>query len=182
MRVISGKFKGRNLSSFDEDHLRPMTDRVKGSLFNIWGPFIEGSRVLDLFSGTGSIGIEALSRGAQSVDMVENNKRSIQIIQKNLGLLGVKDEVVIHREEVIHFIDNYSDGAFDLIFIDPPFPSKICHKTLQALSTSTALSADSRVVIEHSKHEPLDDIIDSLSRVDTRDYGDKILSFYRKGG
>src|SRR4051812_6497919 len=108
MRIISGKFKGQRLASFDEEHIRPMTDRVKESLFNIWSGYIEEARVLDLFSGTGSVGLEALSRGAKSIDMVEKSPKSIQIISKNCQLLKITEGVDIHKQDVLIFLERYS--------------------------------------------------------------------------
>ncbi len=178
MRIIAGKYKGHKLVSFDEDHIRPMTDRVKESLFNIIAGNIEDAFVLDLYSGTGSVGLEAVSRGASSVSFVENNVKSIQIIKKNVGILKVERQVTIFKEEAIKFLKSYRGPAFDLIFIDPPFPSKICLATLQSLADSEALKPQSRVVIEHSKHEPLALDVGKLRAVDTREYGDKILTFY----
>jgi 16S rRNA (guanine966-N2)-methyltransferase len=181
MRIISGKFKGHKLASFDEDHIRPTTDRVKESLFNIIASRLEDSRVLDLYSGTGSLGLEALSRGAKSVDMVEVNPRSIQIIRKNLGILRVEDEVRIHKDEAIRYLQKYAGQPYDVLLIDPPFPLKICEKTLEAVSSSAAADKSSIIIIEHSRHEPLSDAIKTLTRVDSRSYGDKLLAFYEKG-
>src|ERR1700728_2910160 len=104
MRIIAGLFKGHKLVSFDEDHIRPTTDRVKESVFNILTPMIEGARVLDLFSGTGNLGFEALSRGAVKVDMIEKSPRSIAIIKKNIAHLKVTQGVEIHREDAVNFV------------------------------------------------------------------------------
>lgn len=178
MRIIAGNFKGHKLVSFDEDHIRPMTDRVKESLFNIWSAYLESARILDLYSGTGSIGLEALSRGAKSVDFVESHGRSISLIVKNIEILKVKSQTQINRSDAIKFLDHFEGEPFDLVFIDPPFPSQICQKTLEALERSRAIKMDTRIVIEHSRHEKLDSQIGKLRAVDTRAYGDKILTFY----
>ncbi len=178
MRIIAGNYKGHKLVSFDEDHIRPMTDRVKESLFNIWAPYIEGAHVLDLYSGTGSVGLEAISRGAASVVFVENNPKSIAVIKKNIDILKVRGQAEIKKDAAITFLEKYKGEGFDLIFIDPPFPSVICLKTLQNLTVSRALKPTSKVVIEHSTKEPLETKINSLSAVDTRAYGDKVLTFY----
>jgi len=180
MRIISGKFKGHKLVSFDEDHIRPTTDRVKESLFNIIAPYLESSKVLDLYSGTGSLGLEAFSRGALSVDMVEVSGKSIQIIKKNLINLKINEGVTIYKEEAIGYVTEYEGQPYDLIFIDPPFPSKICVKTLEATAKSQVIDSDSRVIIEHSRHEPLEEEVLSLRRVDSRSYGDKLLAIYMK--
>jgi 16S rRNA (guanine966-N2)-methyltransferase len=182
MRIISGKFKGRKLAQFSEDHLRPTTDRVKESLFNIIAGHIEGARALDLFSGTGNLGFEALSRGAGEVHMVELSKRSIQIIQQNAKLLGIASDpsLTLHKADALKFVGSYDAEPFGVVLIDPPFPLKVCVKILEALEKSLVIDNDSIIVIEHSVHEAVPEKLNSLTRVDTRDYGDKLLAFYKK--
>ena len=180
MRIISGKFKGRRLVSFNEDHIRPTTDRVKESLFNILGEKTDGARVLDLFAGTGNLGIEAISRGAASVDMVEVSLKSIQIIRKNLQALQITEGIQIHKSDVIKFIQNYEEASFDIILIDPPFPLKICLQTLTDIGICEIAHENTSIVVEHAKQELLPDQISTLRRVDSRDYGDKLLSFFIK--
>jgi len=179
MRIISGKFKARRLVSFNAEHIRPTTDRVKESIFNILANKVEDARVLDLYSGTGSLGLEAISRGAKYVEMVEQNSHSIQIIVKNIKVLDLKEDVKIRKMDVIRYLTSYKGKPFDIVLIDPPFPSKICHGTLETLSASQALSKETSVVIEHSKHESLEEKVGVLRRVDRRDYGDKLVSFFR---
>ena len=180
MRIISGKYKGHKLVSFDQDHIRPTTDRVKESLFNIIAARIPEARVLDLFSGTGNLGLEALSRGANSVDMVELSRKSIDVIRKNMANLKVTEGIVIHKEDAVEFVQNYVGPAFDVVLIDPPFPAQICLKTLEALERSPAVSAATSIVIEHSRHEVLPEKIGALRRVDSRSYGDKLLAFFER--
>jgi 16S rRNA (guanine966-N2)-methyltransferase len=180
MRIIAGLFKGHKLVSFDEDHIRPTTDRVKESVFNILTPMIEGARVLDLFSGTGNLGFEALSRGAVKVDMIEKSPRSIAIIKKNMNHLKVTSGVEIHREDAVSFVKDYIGKAFDLILIDPPFPLKICETILREVSESQVADSHTRIVIEHSRKEPLPSQILKLTAIDTRSYGDKLVAFYEK--
>ncbi|MCC6277482.1 MAG: RsmD family RNA methyltransferase, partial [Oligoflexia bacterium] len=104
--------------------------------------------------------------------------KSIQVIQKNKQALECGDEALIIKKDVIEFLRKYSGPCFDNITIDPPFPSKICLKTLEALANSQACGANTRIVIEHSKHEPLPNQIGNLTLIDSRDYGDKLLSFF----
>jgi 16S rRNA (guanine966-N2)-methyltransferase len=180
VRIISGKFKGRQLVSFDQDHIRPTTDRVKESLFNILAPHIDGARVLDLYSGTGNLSLESLSWGAKEVTSVEVNVKSIKIIRQNMELLKVTEGMQVIKEDAISFLNEYYGEGFDLVLIDPPFPSQICLKTLQALSVSPALLDHTTVAIEHSKKEPLPEEVGVLRAIDTRHYGDKLLTFYKK--
>jgi 16S rRNA (guanine966-N2)-methyltransferase len=180
MRVIAGKWKGRKLVGFDADNLRPTTDRVKGSLFNIWAHHIDGANWLDLYSGTGNLGWEALSRGAQHVTFVDISQKSLQVLRKNQQMLGALDEVDIVKSDVLEFLRKYKGAPFDMITIDPPFPLKICQETLEVLGGSQACGSETRIVIEHSKHEPLIEKIGALCCIDSRSYGDKLLAFYSR--
>src|SRR3954462_11414596 len=105
MRIISGKYKGRQLVDFSADHIRPTTDRVKETLFNKLMGIIEGARVLDLFSGTGNLSIECLSRGAAWVDIVENHKKSLSIIRENLALLKITEGFAIHPVDTFRYLE-----------------------------------------------------------------------------
>ena len=183
MRVIAGKFGGRKLKSFDEKHIRPTTDRVKESLFNILNPHIEGARVLDLYSGTGNLAIEALSRGAHWVDLVELNSRSIKIIADNLKMLEIEDQFKINRTDAVRFVSKYEGEPYDIILIDPPFPLKICSTTLEAIEKNQRLTHDGTIIaIEHQSNEPLLEKIGTLKQIDIRHYGDKHVSFYKREG
>ena len=180
MRVISGRFRGRHLVSFKADHIRPTTDRVKESIFNKLQGYLEGARVLDLYSGTGNLTCEAISRGAVSVDAVELSKKSIAIIRENLQLLEIENEVRVHNEDVLKYLKRYEGAPFDLIFCDPPFTEKLADATLEALSGSPAVGDETVIVIESSSHELVKDAYASLERRDERDYGDKRVSFWRR--
>ena len=182
MRIISGRFKGHKLTSFDEPHIRPTTDRVKESVFNILSPFIPDATVLDLFSGTGNLSFESLSWGARSVQMVEINPRSIAIIKKNMEHLKINEGVRIYKGDAVTFVKKYNDAPFDIILIDPPFPLKICNTILEEISKSAVAHPETRIVIEHSRQEPLAKLIPGLRDIDTRSYGDKLVTFFKKEG
>src|ERR1035437_557283 len=107
MRVISGKFKGRQLVEFEADHIRPTTDRVKETLFNKLMGQVEGARVLDLFSGTGNLAIECTSRGAAWVDMVESHKKSLEIIRENLNKLKITEGFKLNQIDAFRYIAGY---------------------------------------------------------------------------
>jgi 16S rRNA (guanine966-N2)-methyltransferase len=178
VRVISGKYKGRELVTFKADHIRPTTDRVKESIFNKLQNNIDGARVLDLFSGTGSLAIEALSRGAESVTAVELNKKSIEIIRRNLELLKIT-EIEVLGQDVFKFLKKYSDAPFDLIFCDPPFTEKLADQLLTELSLSKVFHSETLIISESGGKETLKDEYSPLIRFDKRDYGDKIVSYFR---
>lgn len=181
MRIISGRFKGRVLTSFQADHIRPTTDRVKETLFNKWMRSVDGARVLDLFSGTGSLGLEALSRGASHVDFVEMNLKSIQILQKNISLLKLdSSEYAVTKADVLGFLKKFKGVPYDLILIDPPFTEKMAHSVMEGLDESACFGAETLIAIESQKKERMDEAYSNLYRYDMNDYGDKILSFFAK--
>ena len=180
MRIISGKYKGHQLVSFSADHIRPTTDRVKESLFNMIQMQIEGARVLDLFSGTGNLGLEALSREAASVLFVEKNRKSIQILEKNLEKLKVTDPYKILQKDVLSFLKSYEGEPFDLIFADPPFTEQMAHDVMLAADGSKVFHADTLMMIESARREKILDDYPHLTRYDVREFGDKVLSFFRQ--
>lgn len=179
MRIIAGKYKGHHLVSFQADNIRPTTDRVKESLFNIIQNEIEGAKVLDLFSGTGSLGLEALSRGAAEVIFVEKSKKSIEILKKNLEKLKIKDGYRIIQKDVLSFLKSNPD-AFDLIFADPPFTQEMAHDVMLAASGSQSFKDTTIMTIESGRREKIQEDYPDLIRYDVREFGDKYLSFFRK--
>lgn len=181
MRIIAGKYKGHQLVSFQADHIRPTTDRVKESLFNMIQNHIEGARVLDLFSGTGNLGLEALSRGAAEVLFVEKNKKSIQILDKNLNKLKVDESYRIVQKDVLSFLKSYEGPAFDIIFADPPFTEEMAHDVMLAAAHSKVFHEETLMMIESARREKIVDDYPPLVRYDVREFGDKFLSFYKKG-
>lgn len=181
MRIISGRFRGRVLSSFQADHIRPTTDRVKETIFNKWMHYTDGARVLDLFSGTGNLGIEALSRGAIHVDFVEMNTKSIAILKKNVELLKLdSNEYKVHKQDVLQYLKRYQGEPFSLILIDPPFTEKMAHEVMVALDQSACFDENTLIAIESQKKERMDDAYTTLYRYHFNDYGDKLLSFFAK--
>ncbi len=120
MRIIAGKYKGHHLYSAKNQSIRPTTDRIKEHIFSVLDDFVVDCRVLDLFAGSGSLGIEALSRGAESVTFVENSYNSIKVLKKNLARLPIQEPVFVIRKNVLTFLKQNKE-PFDLIFADPPF-------------------------------------------------------------
>lgn len=178
MRIIGGKYGGRKLVAFKAQHIRPTTDRVKEVIFNKLQFSIEGAQVLDLFSGTGNLAIEALSRGASQVVAVEMSSQSLQILKKNKAMLGIGDELEIVQSDVLKFLKRPTDQSFDIILVDPPFTKKMGSEVLEALSKSPSFSAISEVFIESTSQENLLDQYASLILKKRQSYGDKFLSHY----
>jgi 16S rRNA (guanine(966)-N(2))-methyltransferase RsmD len=181
LRVISGKLKGKRLFTLKGMDLRPTSDRVKEAIFDILQNSIPGQKVLDLFAGTGAMGIEALSRGAKRAVFVEGGRRSLTVLYKNLEACRLQEQAEVLSREVEAGIKILSERGetFDLIFLDPPYGKGLGRKALQALSGRSILTSEALIVAEHSPAENLDDI-PSLERIDQRRYGSTLVSFFRE--
>jgi len=179
MRIISGSSKGRKLVTPRNRSLRPTSDRVKESIFNILRGEIEGRLVLDLFAGTGNLGIEALSRGARKVVFVEKGRQALGLIEKNLAQFGLEE-----RSEVLPVDANRAIGilkqrgkTFDLIFMDPPYEKGLIEKTLLRLSSQPVYRKDSLLVVEHHRREVLPPILHGWNLIRQRQMGETVISF-----
>jgi len=152
MRIISGKFKGRTISSPISKYIRPMTDRVRVTLFDILNNYLDftGIKVLDLYSGTGSLGLESLSRGADEVHFVEKNFTIYKNLLKNVELLGVKSSIRIFKMEGLKFSRLADHAKYDLIFADPPFFKDDVYEVIENLKTNNFLVENGRIVIQRS--------------------------------
>lgn len=177
LRIIGGHFKGHRLVSFNAPHIRPTTDREKETIFNMIGPSVLGQQVLDLFSGTGSLGLEALSRGASYVTFVEDHSKSIGILRKNLEKLKITEGFKIIKQDVLSFLKSQEIRA-RFILIDPPFAKQMAHQTMEHLNQQT-LPRDSEIYIESSQKERLDQKYGGIQAVQKKDYGDKKLTVFK---
>ena len=179
MRIIGGTSKGRKLITPKRYSIRPTSDRVKESLFNILGGEIEGKVVLDLFAGTGNLGIEALSRGAMRVIFVEKGRQALRLIQSNLNQFGLADRSDIIPKDVSRAIGilKQRDECFDLILMDPPYEKGLIQRTLMKLDTHPIYHTGSMLVIEHNRREPLPRILYGWNLIRQQKIGDTLLSF-----
>jgi len=185
MRVIAGKAKGRQLKSVPGDTTRPITDRTKEALFNIIGVDIEGASFLDCFGGTGSVGIEALSRGAAFVRFYELNRKALHTIQDNLRITGLSQAAQVIQADVLRELEKPADRAFDYIFIAPPQFHQIWRKTLQIIDRQIGwLTADGWCIVQihPTEYENLTQgsLIQQLVEFDRRRYGSTLLVFYAR--
>jgi 16S rRNA (guanine966-N2)-methyltransferase len=151
MRIIAGDLRGRVLKSTQTSMLRPTTDRVRESIFNILSARIdfEGLAVLDLFAGTGALGIEALSRGAEHCDFVESDRKAAAVIRENIAAFGLEERSRVSQREALKFLAE-SDATYDLIFADPPYAATIFDRLLREVLNSGRLAGDGLFVLEHS--------------------------------
>lgn len=180
MRVISGSAKGRRLLSVPGDSTRPITDRVKESLFNLIGPEIQGSLFLDLFAGTGSVGIEALSRGAVSAYFIDIDRRAIKTIRSNLELTGLQNQAKILRIDAMTYLERQAEIMFDYVYIAPPQYKGIWLTALKALDSRLGwMSADAWVIVQIHPREYEKQELRNLVEFDQRTYGSTSLHFYQ---
>jgi 16S rRNA (guanine966-N2)-methyltransferase len=176
MRIIAGSCKGRTLKTPKWDGLRPTSDRLRETLFNILAHRIDDSRVLDVFAGTGAVGLEALSRGAARATFIENDRRAVGLIEENAKLCSVRDRCIIIRQAAEIALDGPVHGdVFDLIVLDPPYEWP---ELSEILSRAVPLLApDGVMVLEHAWRRPPPPAMGSLLRRTVRS-GDSALSFY----
>ena len=176
MRVISGKYKGKNLLGFDVLGTRPTMDRVKESMFGIIQNSIKDSVCLDLFAGSGSLGIEALSNGARECYFVEKNNEIYDLLEKNL--IGVDGNILIksdYKDALNSFVKK--NIKFDIIFLDPPYKLCLINDILDFIFMNNLLNDDGIVVCEYEVEKVLSNKFEELK---TKKYGSKMVTFYRK--
>ena len=157
MRIIAGQFRGRGLVSVHDRSVRPTTDRAKQSIFDMLSHRmdLQGVEVLDLFAGSGSLGLEALSRGARHVVFVDKARQSTQILEKNIAALGCHTQCTVYPADVFWFLKN-TRRVFDLVFVDPPYRLEEIGSLPTAVYRSPAVRNGSLVVMEHSKESDID--------------------------
>lgn len=175
MRVDAGKFKGRRLLENKYEHIRPTTDKVKQALFVKLQFFIPEKRVLDLFCGTGAMGIEAISRGASEVVFVDKDIRSVEMTKQNLKNLGLTNKV--NKCDACVFLEKCTQ-KFDLIFLDPPYKSGLYEKVLKIIFDKNILEDEGIVVCEHAKEDMFDFspfVVDCEKK-----YGNIVLTYLKK--
>lgn len=183
LRVVAGSAKGRRLKLVPGEGTRPITDRVKESLFNMLGDHVVEARVLDLFAGTGSVGIEALSRGAAYAEFVENNRLAASIIHDNLRHTELDHLARVVRTDVFIYLRNRPRQGFDYVHIAPPQYHGLWSKTLRALAARPAwVNPDGIVVaqIDPKEYEPV--ALEGFALIDQRTYGNTLLCFYERPG
>lgn len=174
MRIIAGTLKGRRLVAPKGADVRPTSDSLRETLFNVLGPTLDAANVLDGFAGTGGLGLEALSRGASRVTFVERDRRAIDALERNIRALDVEDACAIIRDDFVS--GRWASGTFDLVLLDPPYDIR----DLDAVTTAGArvVGPGGRLVLEHSKRRASPESAGALRRTRVLTAGDSALSFY----
>lgn len=177
MRVITGSARGRRLKTPENNDIRPTTDNVKESIFNILQFDIEGRRILDLFAGTGQLGIECLSRGAQEVVFIDRDRESVRIVKDNLKTCGFNAPVF--QMDSLSFLR--SCGKFDIIFVDPPYDSGLYEPVLETINSVDILSNGGIILCESRRDNELPQMRAPYSKKKEYNYGKVKLTVYTKG-
>ncbi|MDR3311238.1 MAG: 16S rRNA (guanine(966)-N(2))-methyltransferase RsmD [Oscillospiraceae bacterium] len=180
MRIISGKWRGRKLNTPKNEEVRPTSDMVKESAFNIIQFEIEGASVLDLFCGTGQLGLEALSRGAKSCVFTDESPEAIALTLKNTALCGAQDSAEILRREAVAYLKS-ARRKFDVVFLDPPYDTELLGKTLETIFAFDILNPGGIIVCESRSDKPLPEAEPPYSAAKSYRYGKIKLSLYRRG-
>jgi 16S rRNA (guanine(966)-N(2))-methyltransferase RsmD len=175
MRIIAGTLKGRRLQGPEAPGLRPTSDGLRETLFNVLGSSIEGARVLDAFAGTGAVGLEALSRGAAHATFVERDRRALAGLGANVRHCGVEDACAIIRDDFFR-APALAPRAFDLVFLDPPYEGVDLEAAVER--GAPLVAPGGRLVLEHSRRRPAPDRAGPLTRVRGLVAGDSALAFY----
>lgn len=176
MRVTAGLYKGRQLKNIQYDHLRPTADVVKQALFNKLGDLVQDARVLDLFCGTGALGIEAISRGASEVIFVDSDYRSVTLTKENLKNLDINAKVI--KAPFDKALTTLKEQKFDIIILDPPYQKGYYNPALDLIEKYNTLNDNGIIVCEHERKIKLD--IKNFQLIDEKIYGIKQLSYYIK--
>lgn len=169
MRIIAGEFRGRTIKPPADRRSRPTTDRVREAWFSILAPDLPGATVLDLFAGSGALGLEALSRGASHVDFVEIAKASLSALRANVSALDAEDRVTIHKADAVRFVEQLPAGSFDVALADPPYDTDQALVVVQLFRRQPFATV---LGIEHRSTSP-------VPGDETRRYGDTALTFCR---
>jgi 16S rRNA (guanine(966)-N(2))-methyltransferase RsmD len=182
MRIISGQNRGRRIQTLKGAQLRPTSDQMRETLFDVLGPSVLDSTFLDAYAGTGGVGMEALSRGAKEVVFVESHRAASDLIRRNLAALKMEDGFYLMNTKVLTAIERLDDegSSFDFIFLDPPYgEAREYHHVLRQLGRSRLLTPTTLVVAEHSRHLLLEEKYNRLERTRSIRHGDTQLTFYR---
>lgn len=181
MRVITGIYKGRRLKTLEGSAVRPTSDRMRETLFNILAPRIEGARFLDLCAGSGAIGIEALSRGAGQVTFVESSRKSSTVISENLRHCEIRKGYTFIARDALMALKYLAQEKqqFDLIYFDPPYDSELYSPVLWQIARGNLLAEDGILIVEHRRQLVLAPNYDDLRPYRELPQGDSCLTFYR---
>lgn len=177
MRIIAGDFKGRRLFTPKDSRIRPTTDKVKESIFSIITAYLEGAVVIDLFSGTGNLGLEAISRGAKRCYFGDKSRESLALTRQNIALCRQEDQAVTILGDFEYVLGKIPEKA-DLIFLDPPYKQGLLRECLHQIATLSLLSEEGIIVAEHGAEDSLEDKLSGFTKIKEKTYGTITISIY----
>ncbi len=178
LRIIAGQRRGKQLVTPRDRSIRPTADRIRESIFNIIADRVSDARVLDLFAGTGAMGIEALSRGAAHATFVDSSIEAVALVQRNLAACGFAERARVIRRAAVEALAGMTGGAgFDLVFMDPPYDRALVIPALAALRAAAVTDPEVLIVVEHAPVETLPDQKGGWRCLDQRRYGKTLVSF-----
>lgn len=180
MRIISGEWKGRRVKAVKGLQTRPTAAKVKGAIFNILGNKVVKAKVLDLFAGTGNLALEALSRGAVQVVLVEINHKAWETLSENLSIFGAEDRTKVFKMDAFSYLNQCRQEKFDLIFIDPPYHQGMVDKVLAILKSGFQLNPKGVIIIETASDEKISEDVFPMEIVVIKEYGDTKLWFLQE--
>ncbi|WP_439021728.1 16S rRNA (guanine(966)-N(2))-methyltransferase RsmD [Bacillus thuringiensis] len=184
MRVVSGKCKGHPLKAVPGNTTRPTTDKVKESIFNMIGPYFDGGTALDLFGGSGGLGIEAISRGIDKAIFVDRDSKAIKVIHQNLESCRIQEQAEVYRNDAERAVKALikREVSFDLILIDPPYKEQKIVSLISVMDQHGLLHSDGLIMAEHGNDVVLPDSIGGLAKVRAENYGITAISIYKYEG
>jgi 16S rRNA (guanine966-N2)-methyltransferase len=180
MRVVSGVCKGRGLKAVPGNSTRPTTDKVKEALFNMIGPYFEGGIGLDLFAGSGGLGLEALSRGLEKVIFIDRDGKAIQVIHENIKACSMEDKSEVYRNDADRALKALikREMSFNYIFLDPPYKKQELIKLMEKITEKALLKPDGVIVCEHGHDVDLPQTVGVFSQIKHEKYGMIAISIY----
>jgi 16S rRNA (guanine(966)-N(2))-methyltransferase RsmD len=182
MRIVGGDARGRRLKAPPSDRIRPTSDRIREAIFDLLGPGPYSGSALDLFAGTGALGIEALSRGFETAVFVEKDRIALGLIRENLARCGYEDRCRVEEKEVLRFLEVMDAAApFNLVLLDPPYKKQLVAGCLERLARSRWMSDDGRIVCETERDLELPGRVETFERAKHKRYGDTSVHVYLPG-
>ncbi|QOX62800.1 16S rRNA (guanine(966)-N(2))-methyltransferase RsmD [Anoxybacterium hadale] len=180
LRIIAGELKGRRLFTPKDSNIRPTTDKVKESIFSMIAPYLEDAVVIDLFSGTGNLGLEALSRGAERCYFGDKSRSSMELTRQNIAYCKQEDRTVAILGDYEYVLRKIPEKA-DLIFLDPPYGKGLLEHCLELIAERSLLSEDGIIVAEHGIKTPMEDKLLGFTKIKEKKYGTIVISIYALG-
>lgn len=180
MRIIAGTYRSRKLNTLAGENTRPTQDKIKEAIFSSLGAYFHGGKMLDLFAGSGSMGLEALSRGMDKIYLNDHQRSAIKVIQSNIEILKAEKECVVSCLDYMSMLKKVREDKFDLIFLDPPYANKVLEECLYFIEENDMLEVEGYLILESSNEDIFKENYHSFTKVKEKVYGITRITYYRK--